>query len=46
MNNFKKFSIVAVVLAIATAGMSLPIKAATAEKKPISQIVIQNVNIF
>jgi len=46
MNIFKKFSIVAVVLLIAFAGMSLPIKAATADKKPPSQIVIQNVNIF
>jgi len=46
MKTFKKFPIVAVVLAIATAGMSLPIKAAAAEKKPLSQIVIQNVNIF
>jgi len=46
MKTFKKFQIVAVVLAIATAGMSHPIKAATAGKKPPSQILIQNVNIF
>ena len=32
MKIFKNFPIVAMVLAIATAGMSLPIKAATAEK--------------
>jgi len=46
MKIFKKFPIVAVVLAIATTGMSLPLNAATAETKPPSQIVIQNVNIF
>jgi len=46
MKIFKTFKIIAVVLAIATTGMSLPLNTATAETKPPSQIVIQNVDIF
>jgi len=46
MKVFKKLPIVAVVLALATAGMSRPLQAATTEKNPPSQILIQNVAIF
>ena len=43
---FERLPAAVLALVLATAGMSLPAKASAADGKPISKIVIQDVNIF